>query len=338
MEITKGSPSANVDNEKTTFLQKLTSKIGTQQLIILIVMFLLWGLFAVLAPAFRSFTTLSSLFDASYYVGFLGIGVTFVIITGGIDLSIGTGMMAAAMTGGVAYNIWHLPLAVSLLIILLVATLIGCLNGFLIAKVKLPPFIATLGTMMVAQGFSSIVSNIQTQTFPLRSSSDGWYKSLFRTGSSFPTGVILLLVMAVIAAVVLNKMRIGRYIFAIGSNREATKLSGINVVKYEASAYIIAGFFAGLAGIAYVATYTTIMPGAGVGFEMQGIAAAVVGGVSLAGGVGSILGTIIGTFIMTILLVGLPYVNLQPHWQLFITGIVVIVAVYVDIFRQRNKK
>lgn len=321
----------------SNILTKLKKTFGLQQLIILVVLFLIYGLFAFLSPAFRSGNTLTSIFDASYYVGFLALGVTFVIITAGIDLSIGTSMMCAAITGGVVYNQLHAPLWVALLVILAMATAVGGLNGFLVAKLKLPSFIATLGTMMITRGLSSILSNVQTETFPLRDGADGWYKSIFRTSGDFPTGAIVLIAVAILCAVILNKTKTGRYIFAIGSNREATRLSGVNVVRSEAMAYIIAGFCAGLAGIAYAATYTTIMPGSGAGFEMDGIAAVVVGGTSLAGGVGSILGTLIGTFIMTVLKVGLPYLNLQPHYQIFITGFVVILAVYVDIYRNRKK-
>ncbi|WP_461215469.1 ABC transporter permease [Lacticaseibacillus sp. GG6-2] len=320
---------------ESTF-SKVTNAIGIQQIVILIVLFLIYGLFAALSPSFRSGNTLTSIMDASYYVGFLALGVTFVIITAGIDLSIGTSMMCAAITGGVVYNELHAPIWVAILVILAMATGVGVVNGILVAKFKLPSFIATLGTMMITRGLSSIISNVKTETFPLRESPDGWYKSIFRTDGNFPTGIILMIVMAILASIILNHTKVGRYIFAIGSNREATRLSGVNVVRGEAMAYILAGFFAGLAAVAYAATYTTIMPGSGAGFEMDGIAAVVVGGTSLAGGVGSIVGTFIGVFIMTVLKVGLPFLDLQPHYQIFITGFVVLLAVYIDIYRGRK--
>lgn len=320
---------------ESTF-SKVTNAIGLQQIVILIVLFLIYGLFAALSPSFRSGNTLTSIMDASYYVGFLALGVTFVIITAGIDLSIGTSMMCAAITGGVVYNELHAPIWVAILVIMLMATGVGVVNGILVAKFKLPSFIATLGTMMITRGLSSIISNVKTETFPLRESADGWYKSIFRTNGNFPTGIILMIVMAILASIILNHTKVGRYIFAIGSNREATRLSGVNVVRGEAMAYILAGFFAGLAAVAYAATYTTIMPGSGAGFEMDGIAAVVVGGTSLAGGVGSIVGTFIGVFIMTVLKVGLPFLDLQPHYQIFITGFVVLLAVYIDIYRGRK--
>ena len=135
----------------------------------------------------------------------------------------------------------------------------------------------------------------------------------------------------------LNKTRPGRYILALGSNKEATRLSGVNVVKWETLAFIISGFFAALAGISYAAIYSTLMPGTGNGFELDAIAGVVIGGTSLSGGVGSIAGTLIGVFIMSVLKTGLPFVGLQPHWQLFITGFVLIIAVFADVVNRKNR-
>ena len=247
-------------------------------------------------------------------------------------------MMCAAITGGVLHTKMGWPLWLALLAILVIGGVFGLFNGVLIAKFGLPPFIATLGTMMISRGLSSIVSNVQSITFPLRGTGEGWYKDLFRTQDNLPTGLIVLIIVALLAAVVLNKTKVGRYIFAIGSNKEATRLSGVNVIKWEGTAYVISGLLAGLAGIAYAATYSTILPGTGNGMELDAIAGVVVGGTSLAGGVGSVIGTIIGVFIMSVLKIGLPYIDLQPHYQLFITGFVVIVAVYSDILIRQNKK
>ena len=310
--------------DQQSLWMKLEKTVGLQKLIALIALVVIFGFFAISSESFRSFDTAVSILDASYYIGFLAIGVTFVIITSGIDLSIGTVMMCSAIIGGVLHTklLW-----LSLLAILVIGGVFGLFNGILIAKFGLPPFIATLGTMMISRGLSSIVSNVQSVTFPLRGTGEGWYKDLFRTKDNFPTGLIVLIVIAIIAAIVLNKTKIGRYIFAIGSNKEATRLSGVNVIKWEA-----------IAGIAYAATYSTILPGTGNGMELDAIAGVVVGGTSLAGGVGSVLGTIIGVFIMSVLKIGLPYIDLQPHYQLFITGFVVIIAVYSDILIRQNKK
>ena len=329
--------SEQAQNKKTPKWKEIVQRIGVQKVIAIIVLIVIYAFFSLSSPAFRSTDTLVSIFDASYYIGFLAIGVTFVIITGGMDLSIGTVMMCSAICGGVLYTKVGLPLWLSLICIVLVGSLFGLLNGIMVAKFKLPAFIATLGTMMITKGLSSIVSNVQSITFPLRGTEDGWYKSLFRTANNFSIGIFVLLAIALVASIILNRTKIGRYIFAIGSNSEATRLSGVDVVKWQGLAYVFSGFFAGLAGIAYAATYTTILPGSGGGMELDAIADVVVGGTSLAGGVGSISGTLIGVFIMTVLKVGLPYIDLQPHYQIFITGFVVIFAVYADIYRNRKK-
>lgn len=318
--------------------EKKKIKIGTQKLIAILALAILYAFFSFFGKNFFSWDTLVSIFDASYYIGFLAIGVTFVIITGGIDLSIGTVMMCSTIVGGVLYTRYGVPLWIALLVIVLCGGLFGLVNGLMVSVLKLPPFIATLGTMMVSKGLGSIISKVQSTTFPLRSSPDGVYKDIFRTASNFPVGIFVLIGFAILAALVLNKTKMGRYIFAIGSNKEATRLSGINVKKWETSAYIVAGLFAGLAGVAYAATYTTILPGSGGGFEMDAIAGAVVGGTSLSGGVGSILGTIIGVFLMSTIKVGLPYMDLQPHYQTFITGVVVVLAVLMDIRKSSKQK
>ena len=267
----------------------------------------------------------------------MAIGVTFVIITGGMDLSIGTVMMCSALLGGVAYNVWGWSIGMALALIVVVATLFGLVNGILIAKLKLPPFIATMGTMLISQGLGSIIAKVQTQRYPTAYEEAGWFKSVFfKTEGGFPMGIIFLAIFFIVAFIILNKTRIGRYAFAIGSNEEAVRLSGVNVDKWKIMVYVISGFFAGLGGIMYAATYTTIIPGTGNGIELQAIAAVVIGGTSLAGGIGSITGTIIGVYVMSVLKNGLMSMNLQGQWQVFFTGVVVICAVLIDIYR--NKK
>jgi ribose transport system permease protein len=266
--------------------------------------------------------------------------VTFVIITGGIDLSVGTVMMAAAIIGGTAYKTWGWPLEVSLLLIIVVGVLFGIFNGIMVSRVGMPPFIVTLGTMMISMGLGAIVSNVQSATFPTRAVEDGWYKQIFKyvsdEGLSIPTGALVLLAVVAISYVILTRTKMGRYIYAIGSNKEAARLSGVNVKRWEMAAYVVAGACAGIGGIAYAALYTTILPAAGQGFELLAIAGAVIGGTSLAGGVGTVFGTLIGVLIMSVLNVGLPALDLQSQYQNFFTGVVVIGAVLLDMYRMRK--
>lgn len=322
--------------------KNLFKALGTQKLVAIIALIVLSAFFAIASPNFRTVQTFISILDASYYIGFMAIGVTFVIITGGIDLSIGTVMVCSSLIAGTLYLKAGVPLGICLIIGILVGAFFGALNGFMVSVMKLPAFIATLGTMMVTRGLGSIVTNTESVTFPLRTSPDGWYKSIFRTGAvpgfpaGIPTGFILLLVCAVLMAILLNKTRPGRYILSLGSNKEATRLSGVNVTKWESLAYIISGTLAGIAGVSYVAIYSTLQPGTGNGFELDAIAGVVIGGTSLSGGVGSIAGTLIGVFIMSVLKTGLPFIGLQPHYQLFITGFVLVFAVYADVVNRNQ--
>lgn len=298
---------------------------------------ILYIFFSFFGNNFFSVTTLINILDSSYYIGFLAIGVTFVIITGGIDLSIGTIMMCGALIGGVAYNIWHWPIALALLLTLIVTTLFGLINGLMVAKLKLPPFIATLGTMMVTMGFGAIISKVMTMRYPTVSDPDGWFKfAFYKTNGGFPIGAVWLGVFFIIAFIVLNHTKLGRYTFAIGSNEEATRLSGVKVDNWKMIVYTISGFFAGLAAIVYSAAYTSIIPGTGNGIELQAISGVVIGGTSLAGGIGTMGGTLIGVYIMSVLKQGLMSMNLQGQWQTFFTGIVVIGAVLLDIYRSRK--
>ena len=314
--------------------------INMQKLLAPLALVIIYAFFSIFGRNFFSFTTLVNILDSSYYIGFIAIGVTFVIITGGIDLSLGTVMMASAIIGGTAYKTWGWPMWLSLLLILFVGTAFGLLNGILVSKLKLPPFIATLGTQMISLGTGSIVSNVRSATFPARGAADSWFKSLFKFitpgNHSFPTGAIVLFFTAFVAYVILTKTKMGRYIFAIGSNKDAARLSGVDVAKWEMTAYVIAGFTAGLGGIAFAAVYTTVMPAQGAGFELYAVAGAVIGGTSLTGGAGSVFGTMIGVYIMSVLRSGLPSMNLQSQYQTFFTGVVVIGAVLLDIYRTQK--
>ena len=316
-------------------------KMGTQKLVAILALLLLYIFFSICGKNFFQFSTLISIFDSSYYIGFMAIGVTFVIITGGIDLSIGTLCIACSLIGGTLFE-KGVPMFAALLIILLIGTLFGFANGFMTSVMGLPAFIATLGTMMITRGLGSIVTGTASVTFPQGDAAGAWFRNIFKLKgeglplAGIPTGFILLIVLAVIMAVFLNKSRPGRYILALGSNKEAARLSGVNVVKWETLAFMISGLFAALAGISYAAVYSTLMPGTGNGFELDAIAGVVIGGTSLSGGTGSISGTLIGVFIMSVLKTGLPFIGLQPHYQLFITGFVLIGAVFADVANRRK--
>lgn len=323
---------------------KFVKAIGTQRLIAILALIVLFGFFSLMSPAFRQYTTLVSIFDASYYIGFMAIGITFVIITGGIDLSIGTVLVCSALiSGSLAVNSGF-PIWACLIIGILIGMFFGLCTGLMVSKMGLPPFIASLGTMMISKGLGSIFTKAQSITWPAATTSEGWYRKIFKItiGSGqdsiiIPTGFILLIVLAIIMSIFLSNTRPGRYILSLGSNKEATRLSGVNVIKWETLAYVISGTFAGIAGVAYASTYSVLLPGGGGGFELDAIAGVVIGGTSMSGGYGTIAGTLIGVFIMSVLKTGLPLIGLQPHYQQFITGFVLVAAVFADVMNRRKK-
>lgn len=319
---------------------KIIKKIGVQKLIILAVLLILIVFFSIADPSFRKYTTFLSLMGYTYYIAFMAIGVTFPLLTGGVDLSIGTGLVCYALTGGYLVVYSGLPMWVGLLVTVLFGVLIGVFNGFTVSVLNLPPFLATLCTCMITRGLGSICSQGKGVPWPNASSDNGWFRSLFKWeigGKTIPIGIIWIVLAVVIMTILLNHTKVGRYILAIGSNKEAAKLCGINVVRYQMLAYIISGFFAGLAGVAYAASFATIQPGTGAGWELDAIGAAIIGGVSTTGGLGTVTGTMIGVLIMSVLKTGLPYVGLQANWQQVIIGIVLIAAVMLDILRSKKR-
>ncbi len=327
------------DTYETTAFERFREK-GLKWLLAPAALVILYIFFGIFGRNFFSYPMLVNIIDAAYYIGFISVGVTFVIITGGIDLSVGTVMMAGAIIGGTAYKTWGWSIGLSLAFVIIVCIAFGFFNGIMVSRVKMPPFIVTLGTMMISMGIGSIISNVQSATFPTRAVEDGWYKDFFKfiseDGGTIPTGAFLLIAVVVVSHIILNNTKMGRYIYAIGSNKEAARLSGVNVERWEMMAYVVAGAYAGIGGISYAAIYTTVLPAAGQGFELYAIAGAVIGGTSLAGGVGTVFGTLIGVFIMSVLSVGLPAMDLQAHYQTFFTGIVVIGAVLLDMYRNRK--
>lgn len=243
-----------------------------------------------------------------------------------------------AASGGIT-TIIDMPIWAALIITVLVTTVFGVLNGFLVSCCKIPPFVATMGTQYLAQGIGYIVSRVQTMRYPVVTSPDGWFKRVFyKSLNGFPMGVIYMVILFVIASFIFRYTKIGKYACAIGSNCEATRLSGVDTRRWTMLVYIIAGVFAGLAGIFYSATYTSVLPGSGSGMEMNAIAAVVIGGTSLSGGSGTMLGTIIGVFIMAVLKNGLMTIGIQQQWQVFFTGLAVLLAVMLDIYRSVKLK
>lgn len=319
----------------TPFLKSL----GTQQAIIVGVIIVLFIFFSLASVSFRKYTTVVTLCNYMYYILLMAIGVTFPLLTGGVDLSIGTGLICYAIVGSYVISNGHMPVGVGMLVVMIMSLIIGFINGIIIAKLDLPPFITTLCTMMIVRGLGSILTGGLSGVWPMAGSAGGWCRSIFKitVGKTIiPIGIIWMLILIAIMSIILRKTKIGRYILAIGSNKEALRLSGVNVVKWQVIAYIISGFFAGLAAIAYACTFSNITPGTGAGLELDAIGGAIIGGTSMTGGSGSIVGTLLGVLVISLLKTGLPYIGLQANWQQIITGLVLLAAITADMAKRKK--
>src|SRR5438132_12117666 len=299
----------------------------------------LFIVFSLAAPNFLQFDNVVGILLATSVNGVLALGVTFVIITGGIDLSVGTVMTLSAVMAGVFITNWHLPLPVGILAGLVTGGLAGCVSGAVIAKMRIPPFIATLGMLNIAKGLALVISGLKPIYF-----NDTPEFNRLAMGSiaggllEVPNAVFVLFGASIVASLILTRTVLGRYAFALGSNEEATRLSGVNVGRWKAAIYALAGMFSGLGGVLIAARLNSAQPSLGQGYELDAIAAAVIGGTSLSGGEGSILGTVIGAFIISTLTNGLRILSVPQEWQTVVTGSIVIVAVYLDIVRRRQQQ
>ena len=332
---------ANRTASKTAGTNKsFIDRMGGQKFIVLIIVIVMFIFFCAMSPQFRKYTTVVSILDYSYYIALMAIGVTFPLLTAGVDLSIGTGLICYSLIGGylVVHQDW--PVAAGMLVTVLMGVIFGVINGCLVALMDLPAFLATLCTCMITRGFGALVVGGFGIPWPTAAAPGGWFRSIFKikiADWNIPIGFLWILLLVVIMSFVLNHTKMGRYTRAIGSNKEATRLSGVNVKFYHVMAYVICGLFAGLASIAYSAIFATVQPGSGAGFELDAIGGAIVGGTSMTGAVGSITGTLVGVFVICLLKTGLPFIGLTANWQQIITGFVLIAAVLFDILKRKKE-
>jgi ribose transport system permease protein len=307
---------------------------SVQQLLIFATLALLFVIFSLSSEFFLTFSNVSSLLLATAVTGIQALGLTFVIATGGIDLTPGLGMaLCSVLTGTFLVHFgWPLPLGV--LGGILSGTLIGLVNGLLIAKARMQPMIATLAMMLVAQGLALVISGAS----PIYLSGVRGFRTISRGTLLFgiPNAVTIFFVAAVVAGLLLNKSVLGRYAIAMGSNEEATRISGIDVDRWKVIVYMLAGTFTGLSGIVMAARLNSAQPATGAGYEMYAIAAVVIGGTSLRGGRANILGTVIGALIISTINNGLQILAVPDQWQKVVLGGVVIVAVMIDLARKRS--
>ena len=311
-----------------------------QKVVAFAVLVIMLLFFSIFAPNFAAWNNMVNIMQATAVNGVLGVAVTFVIIAGGIDLAVGTMMTLTAVVAGLVLTNLGLPLPLGIVGALASGGLMGAFSGWTIAKLKIPPFIATLGMMQIARGLALVFSEAK----PIYFNSTPSYQyispessiTLLIPGLEIPNGVFIMFIVAIIASIMLNRTILGRYMFALGSNEEAARLSGMTVDFWKITTYALSGAICGVAGLLVSSRLNSAQPALGLGYELDAIAAAVIGGTSLAGGRGTILGTIIGAFIMSVLTNGLRIMGVQEEWKIVVTGLIIIIAVYVDIVLRKK--
>lgn len=317
----------------------------------LIALFVVLGFFSATAPNFLDLGTLVLLAKHVSINALLAIGMTFVVLTGGIDLSVGSivglaGMVAGGLIDrGVPLHIWHVTLFPNVPIVILAAiavgVLVGAINGLLVTWLSVAPFIATLGTLYIARGSALLISN--GETFPNLVGRPQFHNTGFPvlgagTLLGIPVSVILLVVVGAIAAYVAARTPFGRRVYAVGGNERAALLSGVPVDRVKLTVYMISGGCAALAGLIVASELVASHPASGETFELNAIAATVLGGTSLVGGRGTIWGTIVGAFVIGILGDGLVMLGVSSFWQMVIKGLVIIAAVVLDQLQRRTQR
>ncbi|WP_455950584.1 ABC transporter permease [Eubacterium sp.] len=305
-----------------------------REFVVLIATLAMCVVFTILNKNFVQYNNLITVLQQMVLNGVLAVGMMFTIITGGIDLSVGctyaiTGIVVASCTVNYGMNPF-----LAIIVGILIGAVLGAFNGFLINKLKLQPFIATLGTMSLYRGIAYVV----TGGVPVTNVPDS-YRNIFN-GEMFGGiryYIIVMIVVFVIAHVILSKMKSGDYLYAVGGNEEAAKLSGVNVIKTKYIAYIFCGICAAIAGMIMLASLGSAEATAGQAYETNAIAAAAIGGTRMAGGKGTALGTFIGALMLSVLKVGMVVINVDSFWQFVVTGIIIIVASYFEFIQQDIK-
>lgn len=304
--------------------------------------------FSVTSPAFFSIDNAMTIGLQVTSIGLLGIGATCVIITGGIDLSVGSVLALAGVVAALGVKDFDLPVPVAMFFGILTGSICGVINGIAITRLRLPPFIATLGMMLIARGVALQITGARAVSglgdsfgvlgngslFRIESIGDDGFPNVTFPGIPYP--VILMVVIAIAVGYMLNRSVLGRHIYAVGSNADAARLSGVNVARITSFTYILSGTLAGLTGCVLMSRLVTGQPNEGVMYELDAIASAVIGGTSLIGGVGTISGTAIGAFVIGILRNGLNMNGVSAFIQQIIIGCVILGTVWIDQLRNRR--
>ncbi len=328
----------SIDKDNKGILKSILSIRGMGQVIsvsaALIIMSIIFG---VINPAFFSNENTANLLRQVVPILIIGMGQSYVLITGGIDLSIGSVAGMSCMISATLMTAGNMNPVLTIIITLIACMIVGLVNGFLVAKMKLPAFIATLGTMIIARGVAQLANgNMNTDGIPKSANA---FKEFFYYGDTLGVynPVWIGLVLFLIFNFILNSTKTGRYTYAIGSNYEAAKLSGVNVVRSETTVYVFSAFLAGVVGLILTAQSGMGTMNAGTSYELNAVAASVIGGVSTMGGQGLLFGTIIGSFIWGVLNNGLQFAGAPLALRNLVIGIVVIISVLIDRVARSGK-
>nr|WP_280520323.1 sugar ABC transporter permease [Lactococcus nasutitermitis] len=314
-------------------MKALTKKLSS--LTTLIALIALMIIITAINPNFLTTNNLLNLLLQVTANGFIAFGMTFVILTSGIDLSVGAILaLSSAISAGLIAQGMPLPLAV--LIAILLGGFLGAINGLLVAYGKLAPFIVTLATQMVYRGATLVFTNGN----PITKHMSGFFLAYIGQGYLFgiPFPVILMVIVFIILYILLHKTAFGKSVYALGGNEKAAYISGVKLNKVKVIIYTISGVMSALSGLIITSRLSSATPQAGTGYEMYAIAAVVLGGTSLMGGKGRMTGTIIGVLIIGVLNNGLNIIGVSAFWQQVIEGIVILIAVLVDVLRNKTSK
>lgn len=315
-------------------------KIDLSNMSSLIVLVVLCVALSIAEPAFHSFNNLINILQQVTTIAVLALGVNVVIFTGGIDISVGSVVAFTGIVMGKIIVEGGMPTIVGIAAALIIGALCGTFNGIMISKFKLQPMIATLAMMSMARGAAYTIADGNTITG--YSAGFRWIGTGTIPGTQIPVQIIFMIALYIVFYYVMKYRKFGRYIYSIGGNEEATRLSGINVDKYKTLAYTLSGLCAGISSVILTAKLNSAQSTAGLDYEMDAIASCVIGGTSLLGGSGSVWGTFVGAIIMIVIRNGLNLLNVSSNLQKLVIGVVILLAVLADAFRNgavsRKKK
>lgn len=303
----------------------------------ILVAFVVLYLFLAINPqTSRSFLTRQNMFNVLRQIStnlYLACGMTMIIILGGIDLSVGSIIALSGCVAAACVSRYNLPIPIAIISGILIGAIFGMINGLVVSKTTIPPFIVTLANMNIARG----LAYVYTGGSPVRVVTKEWQFIGAGYIGIIPTPVVILVIVLIITGLLMNNTKLGRHIYAVGGNVQAAQFSGISVAKVKFWIFTYSGIMAGLAGIVLASRMYSGQPTAGDGAEMDAIAAVVVGGTSMSGGSGKIGGTIIGALIIGFLNNGLNLMNVNSFWQYVVKGFVILLAVFIDFFRTKGK-